>query len=89
MSEYEDFGDGTMYIIRGMKRAEILVLTTPSKIALETLKKVIKMLKELNVPIIGVIENMKRGLFSLVKEELKEFDVPILGEIGFDDKIED
>ena len=82
-------GDATMDIIRWMKRAEFLVMTTPSKVALETVKKVIKMLTELNVPITGVIENMKMGKSSLVKEELKGFDVHILGEMGFDDKIED
>ena len=82
-------GDATMDVIRWMKRAEFLVMTTPSKVALETVKKVIKMLKELKMPIIGVIENMKMGKSSLVKEELKGFDVPILGEIEFDDKIED
>jgi len=82
-------GDATMDVIRWLKRAEFLVMTTPSKVALETVKKVIKMLSELNVSIIGIIENMKRGKSSLVKEELKEFDVPILGEIGFSEKIED
>jgi ATP-binding protein involved in chromosome partitioning len=82
-------GDATMDVIRWMKRAEFLVMTTSSKVALETVKKVIKMLTELNVPIIGVIENMKMGDSTVVKEELKGFDVPILDEIGFDDKIED
>ncbi len=82
-------GDATMDVIRWMKRAKFLVMTTPSKVALETVKKIIKMLSELNVPIIGVIENMKMGDSRVVKEELKGFDVPILGEIGFDDKIED
>ena len=45
------------------------------------------MLTELNVPIIGVIGNMKMEESKLVKEALK--DVPILGEVGFDEKIED
>ena len=80
-------GDATMDVIRWMKRAEFLVMTTSSKVALETVKKVIKMLTELNVPIIGVIENMKMEDSEVVKEALKE--VPILGEIDFDDKIED
>jgi len=62
-------------------------MTTSSKVALETVKKVIKMLTELNVPIIGIIENMKMEESRLVKEALK--DVPILGEVGFDEKIED
>ncbi len=82
-------GDATMDVIRWMKRAEFLVMTTSSKVALETVKKVIKMLTELNMPIIGVIENMKMVKSSLLKEKLKGFDVPILGEIEFDDKIED
>jgi ATP-binding protein involved in chromosome partitioning len=80
-------GDATMDVIRWMKRAEFLVMTTSSKVALETVKKVIKMLTELNVPIIGIIENMKMEESRLVKEALK--DVPILGEVGFDEKIED
>ncbi len=80
-------GDATLDVIRWLKRAEFLVLTTSSKVALETVKKVIRMLRELNVPVIGVIENMRMGGSGLVRRELKE--VPVLGEIGFDDKIED
>ncbi len=80
-------GDATMDVIRWLKRAEFLVMTTSSKVTLETVKKVIKLLTELNVPIIGVIENMKMGDSRVVKEELK--GVHILGEIGFDNKIED
>ncbi len=80
-------GDATLDVIRWLKRAEFLVITTSSKVALETVKKVIKMLTELNVPVIGVIENMRRWDSKPVREELK--GVPVLGEIGFDDKIED
>jgi ATP-binding protein involved in chromosome partitioning len=82
-------GDATMDVIRWMKRAEFLVMATASKVALETVKKLIKMLRVLNVPIIGVIENMKRGDSRLVTVGLKEFDVPFLAVIPFDEKIED
>ncbi|MGB2728191.1 MAG: P-loop NTPase [Halobacteriota archaeon] len=82
-------GDVSMDVIRWLKRAEFLVMTTASKVALETVKKVIKLLDELNMPIIGVIENMKMKESSSVQETLKEFDVPILGEIEFDMKLED
>ena len=37
-------GDATMDVIRWMKRAEFLVMTTSSKVALETVKKVKKCL---------------------------------------------
>jgi len=52
-------GDATLDTIRLMKRAEFLIVTTQSKVTLETVKKVLKILKELRVPIIGIIENMR------------------------------
>ena len=82
-------GDASMDVIRWLKKAEFLVVTTGSKVALETVKKVIKMLQELNRPIIGVIENMKLRDSSVVKEELKKFEVPMLGAIEFDMNLED
>jgi len=82
-------GDVSMDVIRWLKKAEFLVVTTGSKVALETVKKVIKLLKELNRPIIGVIENMKLKDSSVVNEALKEFDVPLLGAIGFDMNLEE
>ncbi len=82
-------GDASLDIIRWLRKAEFLVVTTGSKVALETVKKVLKMLNELNRPIIGVIENMKLRDSSVVKEELKKFEVPLLGAIEFDMNLED
>jgi ATP-binding protein involved in chromosome partitioning len=82
-------GDASMDVIRWLKRAEFLVMTTASKVALETVKKVIKMLEELHKPIIGVIENMKMRESSAVHEALHEFNVPSLGAIEFDMNLED
>jgi len=82
-------GDASMDVIRWLRKAEFLVVTTGSRVALETVKKVLKMLKELYMPIIGVIENMKLRGSSVVNEELKEFEVPMLGAIAFDKNLED
>ncbi|MBN1762055.1 MAG: P-loop NTPase [Methanomicrobia archaeon] len=82
-------GDASMDVIRWLKRAEFLVMTTASKVALETVKKVLKMLEELHKPIIGVIENMKMRESSAVQDELNGFNVPILGDIDFDMDLED
>jgi ATP-binding protein involved in chromosome partitioning len=82
-------GDASMDVIRWLRKAEFLVVTTGSKVALETVKKVLKMLKELNMPIIGVIENMKLRDSSVVNEALKKFEVPLLGAIAFDMNLED
>lgn len=81
-------GDTTLDAIRLMKRAEFLIVTTQSLIALETVKKVLKMLKELEVPIIGVIENMRTSESPFVKREMERLDVPAIGGIDFDENLE-
>lgn len=81
-------GDIVLDTIRLMKRAEFLIVTTPSKVVLATVMKVLAILKELTVPIVGVIENMKTQPSALVKEQIKPFDVPFLGEINFDNRLE-
>jgi ATP-binding protein involved in chromosome partitioning len=82
-------GDETLDLIRFMKQSEFLVATTPSKVAMETVKKLLKLLKELKIPIRGLIENMKMTPSSLTKEQAKELGVPFLGEIPFDKDLEE
>jgi len=82
-------GDTTLDVIRLLKRIEFLVVTAPSKLALETVKKTLEMLKEAGVPIIGVIENMKVKDSPWIKQEIEKFDVKYLGEIGFDRSFEE
>lgn len=82
-------GDETLDIIRLMKRAKFLVITTPSRIALTVVKKLIRTLKELDVPILGVVENMKMDESSLVEEKASKLQVPFLGEIKFDEHLEE
>ncbi len=74
--------------IRLIKKIRFLVVATPSRVVMETVKKVIKMLKMLEIPIIGVIENMQTIPSPVVKNELKAFNLPLLGEIGFDKGLE-
>jgi len=81
-------GDIVLDTIRLMKRAEFLIVTTPSKVVLATVMKVLAILKELTVPIVGVVENMKTQPSTLVKEQIKPFAVPFLGEINFDNRLE-
>jgi len=82
-------GDATLDTIRLIKRAGFLIIATQSKVVVETVKKVLTILKELKVPIIGVAENMKTTRSPLVKEQIKTFNVPFLGEIDFDKHLED
>lgn len=82
-------GDATLDVIRFMKRNEFVIVTTQSKVALETVKKMLQVLKELSVPILGVVENMRFRKDSFVKDQLKEFSIPVLGGIDFDQDLED
>jgi len=81
-------GDATLDTIRFLERVEFIIVTTPSKVALETVKKVLQMQKELAVSTIGVIENMKTTDSSHVAEQVKAFDIPFLGSIHFDKDFE-
>ncbi|MEM2987189.1 MAG: Mrp/NBP35 family ATP-binding protein [Nitrososphaerota archaeon] len=81
-------GDEVLDIIKLVKNCEVLIITTPSKLAIETFKKVIEMLKISNVKILGVIENMKKGKEKSVVTLAKKYKVKYLGYIPFDYKIE-
>ena len=77
-------GDTTLDVIRLMKKIEFLIVTTNSKLSLEIVKKLLKLLKELKIPILGAVENMKVIESSLVEKEIKKIDINFLGEINFD-----
>ncbi len=77
-------GDTTLDAIRLLKKARFLVVTTPSRVALETVKKLIALLKAVNTPIMGVLENMRRP-HDLPAQEL---GVPLLGELPYDAQLE-
>ena len=82
-------GDTILDTVRLIKRAEFLIITTPSKVALETVVKTVRILKEMKASIIGTIENMKFTESSYVKAQMKKCGVPFLGEIAFDRNLED
>ena len=81
-------GDTILDIIRLMERIEFLIVATQSKVVLETVKKMLSMLKELEIPSLGGIENMKTTNSSPVKNQLRTFDVPFLGVIDLDEELE-
>ena len=81
-------GDATLDMIRFVKDVNFLVVTTPSKVAYETVRKQLILLKELHVPVIGVVENMQMKQSDFVKNQL-EGVVPYLGVIEYDPDLED
>jgi len=82
-------GDETLDVIRFIKKSEFLAVTTPSKVAMGAVSKLLKLLKELKLPVIGILENMKMTESSFIKDEVAELDIPYLGSISFDNNLED
>jgi len=82
-------GDETLDVIRLIKKSEFLVVSTPSKVALAAVSKLLKLLKELKIPIIGVLENMAMTKSSFIQNEVGKLGLPYLGSISFDKNLEE
>jgi ATP-binding protein involved in chromosome partitioning len=81
--------DATLDIVRLIKRVKFLIVTTPSQLAFETVRKLINLLSELKIPIIGVIENMKIKESSFVSQQVEGRGIAFLGETPFDNELEE
>lgn len=79
--------DETLDLIRLLDNLKFLIVTTGSKLALETMKRELKILRRHDIEILGIIRNMDIG-DSIIKE-VKRLNVNYLGHIGFDEGIED
>jgi len=81
-------GDETLDVISYIPQTEFLVVTTPSKVAFGAVEKLLKILKEGELSLLGVVENMVIDSTDFIKKEVKRLDVPYLGSLPFDQKIE-
>jgi ATP-binding protein involved in chromosome partitioning len=82
-------GDETLDVIRYMKTSEFLVVTTPSKVAMGAVGKLLTILLELKKPVLGVIENMTMADSSFIKKEVHRLQARYLGKIHFDEHLEE
>ena len=82
-------GDAVLGLIRLVKRIEFLIVTTPSRLAFETVKKQLSLLQELKVPVIGLVENMKMNTAKSIQRQTENLQIAFLGEIPHDLKVEE
>ena len=82
-------GDAVLDLIRFVKRVEFLVVTTPSRLVFETVKKQLSLLQELKVPVIGVVENMKMNTAKEIQQRTEKLGATFLGEIPYDIEVEE
>jgi len=80
-------GDSTLDIIRLIPEVRFLLVTIPSKVALEVLKKELAVLNELGIPVVGILLNMKTA-GSPAAGELEKLPAPLIGVLDYDKKLE-
>lgn len=81
-------GDATLDVVRLIKNIEFLIVTTPSKLAFETVKKLVTLLEALRVPVLGVVENMKMNDSKTIRQETQILGLKFLQEIPYDSEVE-
>ncbi len=81
-------GDAMLDLVRLVPRIEFLIVTTSSQLAFETVKKQVRLLQELKVPIVGIIENMKMTQTKNVERQTEALGLKFLSEIPYDPTVE-
>lgn len=82
-------GDEILDVIHLLPQSKYVVVTTPSKVAIRAVEKLIRILKEINVPLLGVIENMSFKKDTMVTDFCKTEQAKYLGRLGYDESLED
>lgn len=79
-------GDIHLSMVQQVPLAGAIIVTTPQDVAVMDARKCLQMFQKVNVPILGVIENMNGSLFGSGggMTLASEFSVPFLGEIPAD-----
>ncbi len=92
-------GDVQLTLIQTVALTGAVVVTTPSVVALADVRKAIEMFRQVNVEVLGVVENMSYFRCPHCQERVdifghgegvrtaQDFGVPVLGEIEIDTRI--
>ncbi|NJE62256.1 Mrp/NBP35 family ATP-binding protein [Thermococcus sp. 21S7] len=82
-------GDQFLDVMRFLKKGEFIVVATPSKLAINVVRKLIEVLREREYRILGIVENLKLDEEKDIEELAKRFGVPYLTGIPMYRDLED
>jgi len=82
-------GDELLDVVRLIGRLEALVVTTPSKLSLQVVARLVALLRSARVPILGVVENMRTAPSDAVERAAGEWGVRYLGWLPYDPQLEE
>jgi ATP-binding protein involved in chromosome partitioning len=79
-------GDVSISLAQLLPKAEVLVVTTPQRVAQEVASRAASMAQKTNMRLIGVVENMSGEVFGSGGGErlAEELGIPLLGRVPLD-----
>jgi ATP-binding protein involved in chromosome partitioning len=81
-------GDATLDTIRLVPKLEFVVITTPSKVAYQSVRRLLVLFKKMGINVKGVIENMVMKKTGYIESELDKIDVDYLGSLDYCEELE-
>ena len=81
-------GDTSLDVIYLLPRLEFLLVGNGSRVVIESVRRALQLLVELDVPLLGMLENMRRGTEDAVSGLAASFGVDMLGSVPYDDGLE-
>lgn len=92
-------GDEPLSVAQTIKGVQALIVTTPQAVALADVRKSINFCRTMNMPVLGVVENMSGYICPHCEESTdifstgggeqiaREFDLPFLGRVPMDPRV--
>lgn len=82
-------GDTNLDVIQLLPRLEFLLVGNGSRVVIDSVRRALRLFTELDVPMIGLLENMRRGNEQAVESLADTAGVPYLGSVPYDQDLED
>lgn len=82
-------GDATLDTIRLVPKLEFVVITTPSKVAYQSVRRLLVLFKNLGIKVKGVVENMVMKESDYIRSEVAELDLNYLGSLDYCEEVEE
>ena len=92
-------GDVPLTVFQSLPLDGIIIVTSPQELVSMVVKKAVVMAKMMNIPILGIVENMSYAVCpdcnkqikvfgeSHIEEIAKEYDIPVLGKLPINPKL--
>ena len=82
-------GDTNLDVIQLLPRLEFMLIGNGSRVVIDSVRRALRLFADLDVPMIGLLENMHRGDEHAVESLADAFSVPFLGSIPYDQGLEE